>query len=478
MLRVEWLIDAMAAARPDHAALLFHERRWTYAHLRAEMDRRAAALVVAGLVVGDVVACAEIVTDEVILAFLACCRAGGIFFHLSPHLTAAETAPLVARAGARFVLTARGAPLPAAPGVPALPRALPGTPDAAAMEEAARRAATGTAEAIASIAATSGTTGGTPKLALQPHAMHTRLPETPMWWETPDAVVLLPRPYALAVRLLCAIFAQGATAIPSVATDPAHLEAEMAAHGATALWTVPALVQLLLTRTAPPPAHLHLRVIRTSTAPLAPAVIAATATRYGAAVAQEYGSSEGGSLLGTPRDAPVGSIGTPYADVAARLVDDAGRDVPDGDVGELIVRTPALMRGYLGDPEATARALRDGWLHTGDLARRDAGGCYYLEGRQSLRINVGGFKVAPEEIEAVLEQHPGVREAAALAYPDARRGAVVRAVIVPEGEPPSVAALHHFCRERLAPYKIPRRWEFRAALLPRSSLGKVLRQDL
>lgn len=97
--------------------------------------------------------------------------------------------------------------------------------------------------------------------------------------------------------------------------------------------------------------------------------------------------------------------------------------------------------------------------------------------RRALRINVGGLKVAPEEVEAVLAQHPAVREVVALAMPDAARGEVVRVVIVPEGAPPSVGALRRYCRERLAGYKVPRRWEFRNDL-PRSPLGKVPRHDL
>jgi acyl-CoA synthetase (AMP-forming)/AMP-acid ligase II len=152
-------------------------------------------------------------------------------------------------------------------------------------------------------------------------------------------------------------------------------------------------------------------------------------------------------------------------------------DVPEGETGELLIRSPGLTLGYLHNPGATADALRDGWLWTGDLARRDAEGFYYLEGRRALRINVGGLKVAPEEVEAVLAQHPAVREVVALAMPDAARGEVVRVVIVPEGPPPSVSTLRRYCRERLAGYKVPRRWEFRDEL-PRSSLGKVLRHNL
>jgi len=165
----------------------------------------------------------------------------------------------------------------------------------------------------------------------------------------------------------------------------------------------------------------------------------------------------------------------PWVDV--RIVDDDGRDVPDGKAGELLVRSPDLMTGYVGDPKATAAVFRDGWLRMGDLARRDAEGFYYLAGRRNLRINVGGFMVSPEEVEAVLLRHPGVREGVVLGATDVTRGEVVRAVIVPAEPSPSVAALRAHCRTYLAAYKVPRQWEFRAAL-PRSPLGKVLRHLL
>jgi len=121
--------------------------------------------------------------------------------------------------------------------------------------------------------------------------------------------------------------------------------------------------------------------------------------------------------------------------------------------------------------------LRDGWYHTGDLARRDEAGWYWLEGRRASRINVGGYKVTPEEVEAVLQQHPGVREAVVVAMPERLRGESVRAIIVPEGAPPTPGELRDFCAARLARYKIPRRFEFRDDL-PRSPLGKVLRSRL
>src|SRR5262249_43217526 len=155
------------------------------------------------------------------------------------------------------------------------------------------------------------------------------------------------------------------------------------------------------------------------------------ARRYGIPIVSEYGMTECPAIMGMiAGTAPPGSIGKPLPEVDVRLVDEDGEPVTDGEVGELVVRSPNVMQGYFDDPAATAAILRDGWVFTGDLARRDEAGYYYLAGRQILRINVGGFKVAPEEVEAVLLRHPGVREAAVAGQPDQARGEVVRAIIV------------------------------------------------
>ncbi len=480
-MRIEAMVAAVAADRPDRLALICGARRWTYAELRAEFDRRAAVLVAAGTQPGDVVVnTVAPVTDAVAVTFLACCRADLTFLQAP---AAPDVGPLIARSGARFALTADGTPHPDAPQTPALPLDLPGDAEMEDAREAARRSAAGDDTAIAILMPTSGTTGSAPKLARQPHRLYTWQVATPAlrrsWWEDPDGVYIRPRSSYFSARDYCEMLGLGGTHVFATTNAPDALEAEMATHGATILGAVPATVHLLVEQERPNPTGLRLRFIRTGAAYLPDSVGDAAARRYGAMTIQEYGSSEGGAMIGTPRGgAPHGSIGIPYPGVAARIADEAGADVPEGEVGELLIRTPGAMLGYHNDPEATARTLRDGWIWTGDLARRDRDGFYHLEGRRALRISVSGYKVAPEEIEAVLSQHPGVREVAALGAPDAARGEVVRAVIVPHGEPPAIGDLRRFCRARLAPHKVPRLWEFRAMSLPRSPLGKPLRHLL
>jgi long-chain acyl-CoA synthetase len=177
---------------------------------------------------------------------------------------------------------------------------------------------------------------------------------------------------------------------------------------------------------------------------------------------------------------PPGSMGMPLSSTRARVVDqeDGARELPPGEVGELAIQGPQVMEGYWRNPEETALVLKDGWLHTGDLARMDEDGYFYIVERKKDLIIAGGYKIYPREVEEVLYQHPGVKEAAALGVPDAYRGETVKVVIVPQdGAALTAADIEAHCRRLLAVYKVPKIIEFRSEL-PKSAVGKVLRRDL
>jgi len=332
------------------------------------------------------------------------------------------------------------------------------------------------------IRGTSSTTGVRPKLVVRNHAQLTWLREPYLHWEVPGSVNCCYTPNQFMSGESCRVFALGGTLHLPASTSPRGVEEEIVRHGVTSVYSVPALLRTLVAQTLPAPAGLQLTIIRVTGSALAPELQRAATERYGTAVVAEYGTTEARAIMGAVGGmTPPGSIGVPFPGTEARLLDDAGQLLPTGAVdvvGELIIRSPNVMVGYHGDAAATAAVLRDGWLHTGDLARRDAAGFYYLAGRRSERLNVGGFKFAPEEVEAVLLQHPSVREAVVVARPDAARGEVAWAIIVPVAHPPpEVEELRRFCRERLASPKVPRGFEFRDSL-PHSPLGKVLRTQL
>ncbi len=475
-LRIDATIDRAAAERPGNVALIFGDKRWTYAQLRAERDRRAGVLVEAGLRPGDRVVVASAPTDEMAISFLACARAAVPLLILSPLLTEPELATLAGSAAPILALTPDGAPHPALGTPRTLPIALPGEPGATALAEAARRA-TGSSDEPALLRGTSGTTGGMPKLVVSPHRQFTSRLAAPSWWEETEGVYLYTATNHFTPPDVCMIFGLGATLIFTHTLTPSRLEAELAAHGATGLYLFPALLPALVRSSDPAPPDLRLTHIRASAAGLPTRVRRAVEEHYGIPIVSSYSSTEGGITFEPPRGTPQGSIGVPVCGVSARIIDEQGHDLPPGATGELLIQTPNAMLGYLNNPKATAATIRDGWLHTGDFARRDAEGFYYIEGRRALRINVGGFKVNPEEVEAVLLDHPGVREVAVTALADSARGEVVQAFVVPNDVELTVGALQQFCRPRLARYKIPRLITFRDAL-PRSPLGKVLRHKL
>jgi len=176
----------------------------------------------------------------------------------------------------------------------------------------------------------------------------------------------------------------------------------------------------------------------------------------------------------------VGSIGVPFPDVEAKIVDleTGARDLPVGEDGELVLRGPQLMDGYYGKPDETAQTLRGGWLYTGDIARMDAEGYFYIVDRKKEMIDVSGFKVYPREVEEVLAAHPAVAESAAIGIPHPIKGEEVKAfVVLRTGMTATADELREHCKAGLAPFKVPRQIEFRASL-PKTLIGKVLRRQL
>lgn len=472
--RVEARLDRTAAYRGSHVALVSGERRWTYSDLQAESRRRAGVLAARGIVEGDVVLTSAHVTDDLVLAFLACCRVGAVLLAVSEGLTPREMADIVERSCPKAVLLGGDQRHGALQASTELPLDL--RPESSHSRTAPE--AKFDIDAAAAIRATSGSTGSVPKLVVMPHRQLTWRQSAPSWWETPDEVFCLPFPLHFAVMDICQFLGLGATVVLTSGVDPDRLEREMVRTGTTVLCTVPAVARLLARAQHQPPNALALTAIRTSAADLPAPIAQAISARYRTRVVQQWASTESYTALTTPQGGcPEGSIGKPVAGVRVQIVNDDGLPVNSGEVGELLVRTPGMMLGYLDDPVETASALSDGWLHLGDLAWQDADGFIYLAGRRSQRINVGGWKVSPEEVEAVLMQHASVKLAAVTPFLDASHGEIVRAIIVPEGEPPTLAELRRFCRARLANHKVPRVIEFRDAI-PLSPLGKVLRHRL
>jgi len=206
--------------------------------------------------------------------------------------------------------------------------------------------------------------------------------------------------------------------------------------------------------------------------------------RVGKPLFEGYGLSEASPVthnnppfLGEGRE---GSIGIPIPSTDARIVDvESGeREMPVGESGELIIKGPQVMKGYLNMPEETASTLKDGWLHTGDVAKMDEDGYFFIVDRKKDMIVASGYNVYPREVEEVLFEHPDVAEAVAIGVPDEYRGETVKAFVVKRsGATTTEEEIMAFCKERLAAYKAPKAVEFRDDL-PKSAVGKLLRRVL
>jgi long-chain acyl-CoA synthetase len=171
-------------------------------------------------------------------------------------------------------------------------------------------------------------------------------------------------------------------------------------------------------------------------------------------------------------------VGTPIENVEMKIADETGQEVADGELGEILIKGPNVMKGYFGNPQATAEAIRDGWLRSGDIGYRDPDGYYYIVDRVKDMINVSGFKVFPREVEEVLFRHAAVREAAVIGVPHPVRGEAVRAyVVLKSGATATAEELRALCGGAVASYKVPETIEFIEAL-PKNPTGKVLKKEL
>jgi long-chain acyl-CoA synthetase len=218
-------------------------------------------------------------------------------------------------------------------------------------------------------------------------------------------------------------------------------------------------------------------------APLPVEVISEFESKTGAIIVEGYGLTESCPVTHVNPfrgQRKIGSIGLPIPDTLCRIVDlnKGDTDVPVGETGELLIKGPQIMKGYWKRPDATAETLTDGWLHTGDIAKMDEDGYFYIVDRKKDLIISGGYNVYPRDIEEVFFEHPKVMEATAIGIPHPKRGEAVKVfVVLKEGQRATPEELMSYCQDKLAKYKWPTQIEFRKDL-PKTNVGKILKKDL
>jgi fatty-acyl-CoA synthase len=331
---------------------------------------------------------------------------------------------------------------------------------------------------------TGGTTGK-PKGVIHSHRVQVTMVTTELAdWDWPQAVRFLamtPITHA-AGAMIVAVMTRGGTFVMSKGFDPQRFFDLVERHRITATFLVPTMVYVLLDHSGISAANLSsLELVIYGASPMSPARMIDAIKRFGPVFMQLYGQSEAPNCVTAlhkhehdPEHHPerLASCGTPSGTSQVKLLDDDGNEVPVGEVGEICLRGPLVMLGYWNKPEETALAFRHGWLHTGDMARRDADGFIYIVDRSKDLIITGGFNVFPREVEDVLTQHPAVGAAAVIGVPDAKWGEAVKAVVVLKpGARVAPEELIALVREHKGPVQAPKSVDFIESL-PVTGLGK------
>ncbi len=294
-------------------------------------------------------------------------------------------------------------------------------------------------------------------------------------------VVLLPlfHSYMLTVGLMLPLLVGGSIVLVKSVHPVRNVLQEILQREATVLPAIPQFYRSMVN--SPIPAPLPLRLCVSGAAPLPVQVLKEFEAKFHIPLIEGYGLSEASPVVTkNPLDGTrkPGSIGLPIAHVEVSIQDDSGRLLGPNEVGEVCVRGGNVMLGYWKQPEETARVMRNGWLLTGDIGYRDDEGYYFITDRKKDMLLVNGINVYPREIEEVMYQFPGVKEAAVIGKLDSRRGEQPIAFVSPnEGEVVEETALRNFLRKRLADYKVPRKVVVLPAL-PRNATGKILKTVL
>ena len=467
-------------------------QRRTYAASGDRMTRLANALVAEGVGPGDRVAVLGLNSVDLLEAYIAVLRAGGICVPVNFRLVATEVAYALADSGAAVAIADTAtAPLlrdalPDAPGVRRTITIGGDLEEVLAAADPAYRELAVPDEATAFIMYTSGTTGA-PKGAMLSHrnlylhafssTMHMGGPGGPGVWLSGTPLFHI----AGVAGFLPSLFAGGTTVIPpSTGFDPDATLAILERERVTGCFFVPAQWAAICARVPAQERDLSaLRKCSWGAAPASDTLLRSMIETFpDAEIITSFGQTECSPVTTTLRgeDAvrKIGSVGTPMINVEVRVVDDDMRDVAPGEVGEIVYRGPLVMSGYWNKPAETAEAFRGGWFHSGDLVRQDPDGYYYVVDRKKDMIISGGENIYCAEVENVLAGHPQVADVALIGVPDERWGETPLAVIVPADpdDPPTADAIDDHCRERLARYKRPRRIALVDAL-PRNATGKV-----
>ncbi len=505
------LFNRNAENNPDKPYLIFKEIALPYRLCNSMARRLANGLLGLGVRKGDRVALMMPNIPQYPISLMACCKAGVIAVPVNPLYTAAELAFQFRDSGSETVVVM--APF-ADKVIQILKEGETPVRRIVAVQIPENRigleGATGTVdydlilkendgnepdiavlpEDIAILQYTGGTTGF-PKGCMLTHSNLVAMHEQTAAWGRPAhpsdqirtlATIPLYHVFGMNCNINLTLYSAGTIVLVAQPTPDNILEA-INHHEPTVWAAVPAMIQGMINHPDIATSKISgVKLVLCGGAPLHLEVMNKFEKLSGARIIEGYGMSETSNIVsGNPTNKrKPGSVGIPWPDVDIRIVDPetGAMEMPPGEPGEIIAKGPQIMAGYWNNPEETANALKDGWLFTGDIGYMDPDGYIYIIDRKKEMILCSGFNVYPREIEEVLYTHPRVCEACAIGVPDEKRGETVKAyVVVKPGETMTSQEITDYCKERLAPYKVPKIVEF-IDRLPRTPVGKPDRRAL
>ena len=449
----------------------------TYAQLLDETGRLANALLSLGLRKGERLLLQVEKCEAVLSLYLACLRTGVVFLPVNPGYTVAETQHFLRDAEPALAVTDPGN----VAGLATLGARVMALPDLMALADGQGSGfddPAHTPDDLAAILYTSGTTGRSKGVMLSRENLASNAEALVGLWRFSESDVLLHalpvfHTHGLFVATNCVLYS-GASMIFQRAFQPAAVLAAL--PQATVMMGVPTFYTRLLadpglTRAATS----HVRLIISGSAPLSPATHSEWRERTRHAILERYGMTETNMITSNPYDGArrAGTVGMPLPGVEVRITGPEGV-LPQGEAGAIEVRGPNVFQGYWRLPEKTAEEFRDGWFVTGDMGAFDAEGYLSILGREKDLVITGGLNVYPAEVEAALDDLPGVAASAVIGVPHPDFGEAVVACVVGQVDPESVRAA---LRERLAAFKIPKRVMV-VEDLPRNAMGKVQKAEL
>ncbi len=487
-------VGRWAVAEPDRPAIVFEGRTISYRTLDRDAAALARSLAQAGVVPGDRVALYLPNTPEFALAYLATLRLGAIAVSVNAIFKSEEVKYILNDSAAKVVFTVADI-------LGNVPRA-----DCPSVEHVVLCEGDGAGEPLAhwiargadtpapvrsmkpddpaALLYSSGTTGFPKGVTLSHRNVQTNIRATiaGCGFRAEDRFAcFLPLFHVFAQNFIMnSCFEVGATLVVWRRFVPDVVLDGIERNGVTHFFAVPTIYIGLLNADVPPARLVSVRYYFSAAATMPEEISRRWTEKYGKLVHEGYGLTESAPCAAYNHVTrhKFGSVGTAIDDFEIKIFDEADREVPTGEWGEIVIRGPGVMLGYWNRPEDTAHALRSGWLHSGDIGRMDDEGYVYIVDRVKDMINVSGFKVWPAEVENYLYRIPGIREVAVYGVPDPAKGESVRIAIVPaEGATVTGDEVIAWCRQNLAAYKVPARVDIVTAL-PKSATGKILKRVL